>query len=136
MHTLPSAEHPNVALLRDGFAAFDKGDMDLIRDLLADGVVHHVRGRGPLSGAYRTPEEILGFYVRLFDLSDGTFRAEPYSLTADDAHGVALVHTYAERPRGRVLSGRAVHIFRFAAGRIIEIRSLAEDQYADDEFWS
>ncbi|MFB4313455.1 nuclear transport factor 2 family protein [Actinomadura sp. 21ATH] len=131
-------EHPNAALIREGYNAFGKGDMDIIRTLLDDRVVHRVPGRGPLCGEYRTPEEVLGFYVRVFELSGGTFRTEPYAVMAGDDYGVALVHTSAERPGrpGRVLSGRAVDVFRIRDGRITEIRTLAEDQYADDEFWS
>ncbi|TDD71798.1 hypothetical protein E1293_33365 [Actinomadura darangshiensis] len=132
---LPAAEHPNVPLLQDGYTAFAKGDMGLIRGLLADDVVHRVLGRGPLCGEYRTPEEVLGFYVRLFELSGGTFRAEPYSVMANDEYGTALVQNYAERP-GKVLDGRSVDLFRIRDGRITEIRTLAEDQYADDAFWS
>ncbi len=137
-HARPSpvaTEHPNTCLIRDGYTAFDKGDMEIIRTLLHDRVVHRVQGRGPLCGEYRTPEEILGFYVRVFELSGGTYRSEPYAVMAGDGYGVALVHTYAERP-GRVLEGRAVDVFRIEDGRITEIRTLAEDQYADDAFWS
>lgn len=129
-----AGEHPNVSLLRDGYTAFAKGDMDLICGLLADDVVHRVPGHGPLCGEYRDAGEVLGLYVRLFELSGGTFRAEPYSLMANDEYGAALVQTYAERP-GRVLDGRSVDLFRFADGKIVEIRTLAEDQYADDAFW-
>ncbi|MQY07398.1 nuclear transport factor 2 family protein [Actinomadura macrotermitis] len=131
----PSVEHPNTSLLWEGYTAFAKGDMDLIRALLADDVVHRVPGRGPLCGVYRTAAEVLGFYVRLFELSGGTFRTEPYAVMAGDDHGVALVHTRAARP-GKVLDGRAVDVFRIRDGRITEIRSIAEDQYADDAFWS
>lgn len=131
----PALEHPNATLLKDGYTAFAKGDMAFIRGLLAPDVVHRVPGRGPLCGEYRTAEEVLGFYVRLFELSGGTFRAEPYAVMANDEYGAALVQTYAERP-GRVLDGRAVDLFRIADGKITEIRTLAEDQYADDAFWS
>ncbi|MGH3243965.1 MAG: nuclear transport factor 2 family protein [Spirillospora sp.] len=133
-----AGEHPNVALLKDGYTAFAKGDMASIRGLLAENVVHSVPGRGPLCGEYRTPQEVLGFYVRLFELSGGTFRAEPYAVMANEEYGAALVQTYAERPGhpGRVLDGRAVDLFRIEDGRITEIRTLAEDQYADDAFWS
>ncbi|GAA0595874.1 nuclear transport factor 2 family protein [Actinomadura livida] len=131
----PVLEHPNVTLLRDGYTAFAKGDMGFIRGLLADDVVHRVPGHGPLCGVYRTPEEVLGLYVRLFELSGGTFRAEPYAVMACEEYGTALVHTYAER-RGRVLDGRSVDLFHIRDGRITEIRTLAEDQYADEAFWS
>jgi ketosteroid isomerase-like protein len=128
-------EHPNVTLIKDGYMAFAKGDTEFIRGLLADDVVHRVPGRGPICGEYRTPEDVLGFYVRLFELSGGTFRTEPYSVMANDEYGAALVQTYAERP-GRVLDGRSVDLFRLRDGKITEIRTLAEDQYADDAFWS
>ncbi|MFI0370176.1 nuclear transport factor 2 family protein [Actinomadura sp. 1N219] len=133
-----TSEHPNVTLLKDGYTAFAKGDTAFIRGLLAENVVHRVPGRGPLCGEYRTAEEVLGFYVRLFELSGGTFRAEPYAVMANDEYGAALVQTYAERPGhpGRVLDGRAVDLFRIEDGKITEIRTLAEDQYADDAFWS
>ncbi|MGI5206735.1 nuclear transport factor 2 family protein [Spirillospora sp. CA-108201] len=131
----PTYEHPNVTLLKDGYTAFAKGDMDLIGALLAGDVVHRVPGRGPLCGEYRTPEEVLGLYVRLFELSGGTFHTEPYSVMANDEHGAALVQTYAERP-GRVLDARAVDLFRIRDGKITEIRTLAEDQHADAAFWS
>ncbi|WP_051713077.1 nuclear transport factor 2 family protein [Spirillospora albida] len=134
-HLGQCTEHPNVLLLEDGYTAFAKGDMEIIRSLLADDVVHRVTGRGRLSGEYRTAEEVLGYYVRLFELSGGTFRAEPYALMANDEYGTALVHTYAERP-GRVLHGRSVELFRIRDGRIAEIRTVPEDQYADDAFWS
>ncbi|GAA4293480.1 hypothetical protein GCM10023178_66190 [Actinomadura luteofluorescens] len=54
---------------------------------------------------------------------------------ANDEHGAALVQTYAERA-GRILDARAVDLFRIRDGKITEIRTLAEDQYADDAFWS
>ncbi|XRQ05913.1 nuclear transport factor 2 family protein [Actinomadura welshii] len=131
----PALDHPNATLLKDGYTAFAKGDMAFIGDLLSEDVVHRIPGRGPLCGEYRTPEEVLGLYVRLFELSGGTFRAEPYAVLANDEYGAALVQTYAERP-GRVLDARSVDLFRIRDGRITEIRTLAEDQYADDAFWS
>jgi ketosteroid isomerase-like protein len=131
----PALDHPHATLLKDGYTAVAKGDMDLVRALLAEDVVHRVFGHGPLSGEYRTPEEVLGLYVRLFDLSGGTFRAEPYAVMAGEEYGAALVQTYAERP-GRVLRGRSVDLFAFRDGRITEIRTIPEDQYADDAFWS
>ena len=37
------AEHPNVARIRDGYAAFAKGDFAVLNDLFADDVVWHDR---------------------------------------------------------------------------------------------
>jgi hypothetical protein len=38
------AEHPNVELLRKGYAAFDAGDMQTVGAVLADDVVSHAPG--------------------------------------------------------------------------------------------
>jgi uncharacterized protein len=127
-------EHPNVTLLRTGYAAFAKGDLDRIRELFTPDVVHRVPGRSPLAGDYRTEEEILEFYTRLFELSDGTYRSEPYAFMATDDYGVALVETHADRA-GRTLDDRGAEIFRIVDGKISEIRCLPGDQYAQDEFW-
>src|SRR5258708_17741278 len=47
------AEHPNVARIRDGYAAFAKGDFGVLTDLFADNIVWHVTGRNQLAGDYR-----------------------------------------------------------------------------------
>jgi hypothetical protein len=123
-----------VAALRDGYTAFTKGDMDLIREILAEDVVHSVTGRSRISGDYHGKDEVLDFYVRVFELSDGTFHSEPYCFLADDHHGVVLVQAAAERG-GRILDDRGVDVHRFVEGRITEIRSVAGDQHAVDAFW-
>jgi ketosteroid isomerase-like protein len=135
--TLPALgrEHPHVAALRDGYTAFTKGDTDFIREILAEDVVHSVTGRSRISGDYHGKDEVLDFYVRVFELSGGTFRSEPYCFLADDHHGVVLVHATAERG-GRMLDDRGVDVHRFVDGRITEIRSIAGDQHAVDLFWT
>ena len=45
--------HPNEELLRNGYAAFEKGDLDTLRGLFADDIVWHSPGKGPLACDYR-----------------------------------------------------------------------------------
>ena len=56
------ADHPNLELLRRGYAAYGSGDMDTINELFADDVVWHVAGRNPLSGDYNGKEQVFGFF--------------------------------------------------------------------------
>jgi len=44
------AEHPNVERFRRLYEAFSKGDVDTIREALADDLVWHVPGRHRFSG--------------------------------------------------------------------------------------
>ncbi len=46
--------HPNADLLRKGYDAFSKGDLDTIRnEVFSPDIVFHVAGRNPLSGDYQ-----------------------------------------------------------------------------------
>ena len=44
------SEHPNVRLIRRGYVAFARGDLEAVRELMADGVLWHEPGRSPIAG--------------------------------------------------------------------------------------
>ena len=128
-------DHPNLELLRRGYAAYGSGDMDTINELFADDVVWHVAGRSPLAGDYTGKEQVFGFFATLQELSEGTSRVEVHDLLANDEHGVALVFESATRG-GRSHEGNATHVFHLRDGRVTEFWDSQTDQYAADEFWS
>ena len=129
------ADHPNLELLRRGYAAYGAGDMDTINELFADDVVWHVGGRSALSGDYEGKEQVFGFFAKLLELSDGTSKVEVHDLLAGDDHGVAVVKESATRG-GRTHEGNAVHVFHLRDGRVTEFWGAQTDQYAADEFWA
>ena len=57
-------EHPNVGLVREGFDAFQKGDMAWMDAHIADNVIWHVGGNSKWSGSYEGKAKAL--------LTDGT----------------------------------------------------------------
>src|SRR5205814_2780451 len=61
--------HPNEELLRTGYDAFSKGDMDSIRGLFADDIVWHSPGRNPLAGDFRGVDEVLQTFGKVFELT-------------------------------------------------------------------
>jgi ketosteroid isomerase-like protein len=127
--------HPNEELLRQGYEAFGKGDMDTIRSLFADDIVWHAPGRSPLAGDYKGIGEVLAFFGKTVELSGGTFRLELHDVLADDEHGVALVRASGQR-EGKNLDDRQAHVFHISAGKVTEFWNQAGDLYAVDEFWS
>ena len=127
--------HPNVELLNKGYDAFEKGDLDTIRQLFTDDVVFHTPGRNPLSGDHRGIDAVFAFFGKTVELSGGTFRIERHSVLADDEHGTVLSTVTAER-NGKKLSVRTIDAFHIRDGRVPEIWSFVDDQYADDDFWS
>jgi uncharacterized protein len=129
------ADHPNLELLRRGYAAYGSGDMDTINELFADDVVWHIGGRSPLAGDYKGKEQVFGFFAKLLEMSEGTSKIEVHDLLANDDHGVAVVTESATRG-GREHVGNTVHVLHLRDGKVTEFWDAQTDQYAADDFWS
>lgn len=124
------AEHPNVELLRKGYAAFSAGDMEGVSALFSDDIVWHSPGSSPLAGDFSGKERVFELFAKLMQLTEGTFRQEVHDLLANDEHGVALVNTSWEKPRP--FSGRSVHVLHLKDGTVTEFWLSNEDQGAAD----
>jgi hypothetical protein len=68
------AEHPNVVRIRDGYAAFAKGDFAALNNLFAEDLLWHDAGRNQTSGEYRGREAVYGFFGKLMEITEGSFR--------------------------------------------------------------
>ena len=126
------AEHPNAARIRDGYAAFAKGDFAVLNDLFAEDLVWREFGRSQLAGEYRGRDAVYGLFGKLMEVSEGTFRVDLHKVFADDEHGVALVTTTASRG-GQSIAVYAAHVFDLRDGKVTEFRDGSTDQYAVDE---
>ena len=126
------AEHPNVTRMKDGYAAFAKGDFAILDDLFADDVVWHVGGRNQLTKDYRGRDEVYGFFGRLLELTGGSFHIDLHTVFADDEHGVALVATSASRG-GKSVRINEAHVFHLRDGKVTEFWDASTDEYALDE---
>lgn len=127
--------HPNEELIRNGYEAFSKADMEAVTEFFADDIVWHVGGQNPLSGDYRGKDEVIGFFAKLAQTTGGTLSLEIHDVIANDEHGVALVASTAER-EGKKLEQRAAHIFHLKDGKAVEFWGFGEDDRAADEFFS
>lgn len=130
------AEHPNAALVRKGYEAFTRGDMDALRGLMASDCTHHIPGSHLLSGDHKGQDAIIGVYQRLFEETAGTFRVELSHICVDGrGHAVAVHHYTAERG-GRRIEQNGCLVFRIVGDRITDIDECQEDLEKESEFWS
>jgi ketosteroid isomerase-like protein len=128
--------HPNEDLIRRGFEAFSKGDMDALRnEQFTSDVKYHAPGRSPVSGDYNGVDEVLGAFAKLFELTGGTFKTELHDVLANDEHGVALAPASAQRD-GKTFHDNGVLVFHFRDGKVSEFWLHSFDLYAGDEFFS
>jgi ketosteroid isomerase-like protein len=126
------AEHPNIELVRRGYAAFGSGDMGTLRELIAPDVIWHTGGHSPLSGDYKGIEETLGLFARFFELSGGDMRQELHDVLANDEHAVVLLKQHIGRPDGRSYDGNDVHVFHITDGKVTEFWNHPGDEAAAD----
>lgn len=127
--------HPNEELIRKGYDAFSRGDLDTVLSIFDDDIRWHVPGRSALAGDYRGHEEVTKFFGNLFERSGGTFSVELHDVLANDEHAVALAILRGERD-GQAYAGMAAHVWHVRDGKAIEFWTASTDQYGADEFWA
>ena len=128
------AEHPNVARLTDGYAAFAKGDFAVLNDLFAEDLLWHEPGRHELAGDFRGREAVYAYFGKLMEVTEGSFHLELQAVFADDEQGVALVVSTASRG-GRSVKVNDAHIFHLRDGKVVEFWNASTDPYAYDELF-
>src|SRR5437764_10887147 len=89
--------HPNEQVIRQGFDAFSRGDVDAAKPLMADDVVWHFAGRNPYSGDYAGKDAVQEVFGRRRKETGGSLSFEVHDVLANDDHAVALVSNRAER---------------------------------------
>jgi ketosteroid isomerase-like protein len=127
--------HDNGELIRRGYEAFSKGDMETIANTFAPDIRWSISGRNQISGTYNGQEETFAFFGRLMELTDGSFSVAIHDLLATDDHVVVLAKESANR-NGKSLDSDDVHVWHLADGRAVEFWGVSKDQHEVDEFWA
>jgi ketosteroid isomerase-like protein len=127
--------HPNEALVRKGYEAFAKGDMQTLGELFAEDVVWNIPGKNPLAGTRKGQQEVFEQFGQIAEMTGGNFGIEIHDILANDEHTVALVTTKGSRD-GKSIEDHQVHVFHIRDGKVTEYWGHPTDQYAIDEFWS
>jgi uncharacterized protein len=125
----------NAALIRSGYDALSRGDIQGAFTVFAEDILWHVPGRGPLSRDYRGHAEVLGFFQHFTKLSSGTFRVQVDEILAKGDRVVVLCTESAQRG-ARSWSSPQVHVWTVRDGRATVFHQYQGDQQTEDEFWS
>ena len=126
----------NIENTKKAYAAFGTGDIATLTELIAPDCVWHVGGRSQLAGDYVGHEQILSYFGKLYELTDGTFTATLADVGETEAGLVTCVVQVAGRREGRSLTTRMIEMGRSNdAGQLAECWWFAEDAYTADEFF-
>jgi uncharacterized protein len=129
-------DHPNVTLVREGFAAFERGDMARMDQLLADDVVWHVGGNSKWAGTYQGKQQVLECFGRQAEATSGPTSGEIHDILGNDEHVVVLGSAKATARDGSSAEWKYTQIFhiRIRDGKATEVWGMAENDAAVDPF--
>ncbi len=127
---------PNEDLVRAASAAFGRGDLNTLQDqFLAENIVWHVAGTGPLAGDYAGVAQVMGLLGKIAALSGGTVQPELHDVLVSAAHTAALTTIRAQRA-GRQLQLNLVHVIHAENGKATEVWTSSSDPAAAAQSWS
>ena len=129
-------EHPNADLVRRAHAAFKAGDQAEISALFADDIVWTVSGKGPQTGSTVGMPAVIGNFMEIMALTEGTYFADPVDYLGSDGHAVNISHLTAKRPDGRSIDVMETVIFQVRGGQLAKAQHMAYDKTAWEDFFA
>jgi hypothetical protein len=130
------AEHPHAELVRKGYEAFQRGDMDTLRTLLSGDATHHVPGNHPLSGDFKGQDSIIDLYRRLNEETNGTLRVELRQVLVDGRGHAVGIHRFTAERGGKQLDENGAIVFRIVGDKATDLDECIEDIERANAFWS
>ncbi len=122
--------------VRAASAAFGRGDLGALRDqFLAENIVWHIAGTGPLAGDYEGIAAVMGVLGTISELSGGTVQAELHDVLISTDHTVALASIRAERS-GKQLQLNLVHVIHGQNGKATEVWTHSSNPAGAAQFWA
>jgi uncharacterized protein len=113
------SEQENIQRVKDGYAAFMRGDIPAILDTLTDDTVWVSPGPAdlPSSGTFRGKQEVVAFFTSLGETSE--FQVfDPREFIAQGDKVVVLIHTESTiRRNGRKVVDDTAHVWTFRDGK-------------------
>ncbi len=126
-------EHPNVTLVRDMFAAIERGDMQWIDQHTSDDIVWHTGGNSKAAGVRRGKDAVRESMAAMAD--PGAMKADVHEVIGNDDHTVVLGTAVVTAPSGASAEYNYVNVFHIADGKFTEVWGLAENDAVTDPIW-
>ena len=128
-------EAQNIAVVRRGYEAFAKGDIETLKVLFSPNATWHAVETGILPGNYQGVQAILEFFGRLAHETQGSLHVEPKTMAASGDQ-VFVLHGYRGKRKGKTVDSKEVLVFKLDRGVMTEVSEFRFDHPTEAEFWS
>jgi len=127
----------NVKVVQDAYAAFGRGDIDAMLNLIDDGVVWNgVYGAGahvPMSGERRGKAQVREFFNQV-SRNVKFSRFEPQQFIASDDKVVTLGHYTSTTPTGKTFDADFAMVFTLRNGKVTAFQEFTNSAGLDAAF--
>ena len=127
--------HPNVLTYLAAIAAFNRDDIQAVRDYVQPDFVYRIPGRSIVAGEFHGIDGFDYILTKLRDESAGTIELTPLAVVADDQNLIARVRVTAERA-GKRLDTENCYAFRFVGGKVANGQVFVSEPELVDAFWA
>jgi ketosteroid isomerase-like protein len=130
-----ASEGQNIAVVRRGYEAFSKGDIETLKTLFSPNAIWRQPEAGVLKGNYKGVSAILQFFGQLAQETQGSQHVEVQAITASGDH-VFVWERFTGKRKGHTLDTTEVMIFKLDKGIVTEAINFQSDHPAVAKFWS
>ena len=127
-----SESNENLKVVQSYYAAYNKEDLEGIRQVMSEDVEWYIPGQHPLSGTKRGIPEILDFFKKL---QLAGFKAQVMILAANGNYVIDAHRGWSNTGKGDI-DLNWVLIYQIEKGKIKRVQNFSGDLYASDEFFS
>jgi ketosteroid isomerase-like protein len=131
-----AADDKYMTLVRRGYEAFNSGDADTLRTILAHDVRQHVPGTSQVAGEYKGIDGVLAYYGKLAEMTGGHFRADLIDVLGDGHGHVTALHQITATRNGETRVSRGSILFTFLGERATDLLEMRSDLPGDDAFFA
>ena len=135
MSETAGTEAQNIEIMRRGYDAFAKGDIETLKTLFSAHANWNQTETGVLPGNYRGAHAIFEYFGQLVHESQGSLRVEPQTMAASGDHVFVLERVTGTR-NGKTLDTTDVLVFKLNNGVVTEVTNFPSNHRADVQFWS
>ena len=116
----------NATIVRNTYKSIFANDVEAVMNILADNVIWHTRGWGPLTGDYQGKDEVRGLLQKFSLLTEGSAETEMESFLEDGNRIVTVMATRHEKPHAH--ESKHVDIWDMRDGKLVEYWGIQADQ--------
>jgi ketosteroid isomerase-like protein len=129
------ALHHNVVTYVEAIEAFNRGDLDAVKNHVRADVVYRIPGDSLIAGEYHGINGFAEMLHLLKVVSGDTLTLAPTAVLADDDNLIARARVTARRG-DRTLDTEHVYAFRFVGGKLADGQVFVSDPAQLETFWS